>query len=237
MLRDVIKLCMVDDHILFRKTLVNFLSQQKAIEIVFQASDAFDLFNKLKRQSVDILLMDIYMPQINGTEAITIIRNEYPDIKIIMLSMCTDIPVISYLLDVGIHGYISKADEPEELLKAIVSASENRIYRNKLFTDALYWGSQNNIHTHSRERKVTFDDREKMIIQLLWEEKNNREIAEQLFLSVRSIEKIRQDIKEKLGVKTTVGLLKYALDKKIINISSIASLLKSSELKVNYINR
>jgi DNA-binding NarL/FixJ family response regulator len=223
-----IKLCVVDDHILFRKTLVNFLSQQKAIEVSFEASDAYDLFNKLKREPVDILLMDIFMPHINGTDALTIIRNEYPDIRIIMLSMCTDVAVVSHLLDIGIHGYISKADDPEELLKAVVSAKENRIYRNKLFTDALYWGSQNNMGSARRERKVSFDDREKMIIQLLWEEKNNKQIAEQLFLSVRSIEKIRQDIKEKLGVKTTVGLLKYALDKRIINLTNIASLVKAS---------
>jgi DNA-binding NarL/FixJ family response regulator len=225
MLTNTIKLALVDDHILFRKTLVHYLSQQESIDVILEASDAPDLFNKLKNKVVEILLVDIFMPKVSGTDALTMIRNEYPDIKIIVLSMCTDISLVNTLLDVGIHGYISKADEPEELVKAIRSASDDRIYRNKLFTEALYFGTQKNIKVNTREVKVNFDDREKKIIQLLWEEKNNREIADQLFLSVRSIEKIRQDIKEKLGVKTTVGLLKYALNKKIIDLTGSSLLL------------
>ncbi len=226
-----IRLGLVDDHILFRKTLVHYLSLQKNIDIIFEASDVFDLNNKMEKMPVDILLVDIFLPKVNGSDALTMIRKSYPHTKIIILSMCTDVRLVNDLLEIGIHGYISKGEEPEELLKAIKAASENRIYRNMLFTEALYWNTQNNIRSNSKEAKVNFDEREKTIIQLLWEEKNNKEIADQLFLSVRSIEKIRQDIKEKLGVKTTIGLLKYALSKKIIAGGSLSAMLTMNELK------
>lgn len=133
--------------------------------------------------------------------------------------MCTDSDLISDLLDMGIHGYISKSDEPEELLQAIRAAAENRIYRNRLFTEALYRHKQNTFRAYSDGNTVLLNDREKKILQLLWEEKSNKEIADALYLGVRSVEKIRQDMKEKVGAKSTVGLLKYAIAKRIIGVS------------------
>ena len=161
------------------------------------------------------------MPAMNGNEALKMIRTEYSAIKIVMLSMSTDINMVSDMLESGIHGYISKADEPDELLRAIAAASDGRIYRNKLLTEALYWNTQNNVSaTFIGDPQAPLNEREKRILQLIWEEKSNKEMADELFLGVRSVEKIRQDIKEKVGVKSTVGLLKYAIDKKIIGINS-----------------
>ncbi|HWK05308.1 MAG TPA: response regulator transcription factor [Puia sp.] len=220
-----INLAIVDDHSLFRKTLKSFLSEQNNLNIPVQAADMFDLFNKLKVSSIDVLLMDIFMPGLNGNEALKTLRSEYPSIKILVISMSTDMDLISDLLDAGIHGYISKADEPEELLQAIQAVSENRLYRNRLFTEALYWNKQNNIKPFVSGAEAQLNEREKKILQLIWEEKSNKEIADNLFLGIRSVEKIRQDMKEKIGVKSTVGLLKYAINKKIVGVNS-----KSSDL-------
>jgi DNA-binding NarL/FixJ family response regulator len=212
------RLAMVDDHVLFRKTLLNYLSRFQMADVIFEASDSQDLLDKLKQHTIDILILDIFMPKGNGNGVLNTIRNEYPHIKIIILSMYSDVAFANSLLDIGIHGYISKADEPEELIKAINCARNNRIYRNKIFTEALYWGRQLHLKSNRPGPTVTFDEREKKVIQMLWEEKNNKEIASHLFLSVRSIEKMRQEMKEKFGIKTTVGLLKYALNNKIIDI-------------------
>jgi DNA-binding NarL/FixJ family response regulator len=223
MLFSPINLAIVDDHSLFRKTLKNYLSEQKNINVAIQASGMFELFDKLRHTHIDVLLMDVFMPDMNGNTALFKIRNEYPDIKILVLSMSNDMGLISDMLDSGIHGYISKSDEPEDLLQAIQAVSEGRIYRNRLFTEALYWNKQNNIKTFANESVTTLNEREKKILKLIWEEKSNKQMADDLFLGVRSVEKIRQDLKEKIGAKSTVGLLKYAINKKIIGMNSRSS--------------
>jgi DNA-binding NarL/FixJ family response regulator len=221
MLLRPVNLAIVDDHSLFRKTLKNFLSEQENIQVVIQASDVFDLLSKLKTAKADVLILDVFMPELNGNEALKMIRTEYSALKIVVLSMSTDMNLISDMLESGIHGYISKADEPEELLLAIAASSDGRIYRNKLLTEALYWNTRNNIRGYMDEPPVSLNEREKKILTLIWEEKSNKEMADELFLGVRSVEKIRQDMKEKLGVKSTVGLLKYAIHKKIIGVKAL----------------
>jgi len=214
-----IQIALVDDHTLFRKTLTHFLSEQNNIRVAIQAADIPDLLSKLGHTRVDILLMDIFMPKIGGNEALKLIRQEFPALKIVILSMSTDISLICDLLDTGIHGFISKTDDPEHLLHAIVSVSDGRIYRNKLLTEALYWTRQSSIKSHMAGNIPFLNEREKRIVQLIWEEKSNKEIADELFLGIRSVEKIRQDMKEKTGARSTVGLLKYAIGKQIINVS------------------
>jgi len=220
MLSRPIRLAIVDDHVLLRKTLRNYLSDQKNVVVVIQTSGISELLDRLGSSAVDIVIMDSMLPEMNGTDAVTLIRNKYPSIRILILSMSTDMDLVSDLLEAGIHGYISNSEEPEELLKAIQAAAENRIYRNRLFTEALYWNKQNSINVnHFHEGLIiNLNEREKRILCLIWEEKTNKEIAEELFLGVRSIEKIRQDLKEKLSAKSTIGLIKYAIDKRIIRV-------------------
>jgi len=220
MLSRPINLAIVDDHVLFRKTLSTYLSEQKNITVAVQSSGIFDLLHQLKNAAVDLLVMDVFMPDLNGNDGLRTLRTEYPSMKILVLSMSVDIGLVSDMMNAGIHGYISKADEPEELLQAIYAIGDNRIYRNRLFTEALYWGKQNDITTFRQHAAVSLNEREIKMIQLIWNEKSNKEIADELFLSVRSVEKIRQDMKEKLGVKSTVGMLKYAIDKKIVGIGN-----------------
>ena len=220
MLLNPINLAIVDDHALFRKTLRSFLSEQRNLRVPVQAPDIFELLPLLKTSSIDILLMDLFLPKCNGNAALKMIRQEHPDIKILILSISTDMDLIGDLLDAGIHGYISKAGEPEELLEAIQAVADDHIYCNHLLTEALYRSRQNHPGAYLNGSHAVLSEREKKILQLIWEEKNNREIADELFLGVRSVEKIRQDMKEKIGVKSTVGLLKYAVNKRIIGTAS-----------------
>jgi DNA-binding NarL/FixJ family response regulator len=138
-----------------------------------------------------------------------------------VLSMSKDLHLISELIEMGINSYISKYDEAEDLVSAIYAVHDNRIYRNSLFTEALYWKTSSESEKTVKDRQaLEFSEREKSILQMLWEEKTNKDIADNLFLGIRSIEKIRQTMKEKLGVKTTIGLLKYALKNNIISGAS-----------------
>jgi DNA-binding NarL/FixJ family response regulator len=225
-----INLAMVDEYPLFIKVLKNYLGEQKDIDVVFHTSDLPDLFEKLKHFTVDLLLIDVSISQQDVLEALTAIRNSYPKIRVLVLSKSTDISLVNDLLDLGIHGYISKMDDPEELVQAIISVAEGKIHRNKLFTEALYLNKQNNSRIYTAMDLVSLNEREKKVLQLLWEEKSNKEIADEVFLSVRSIEKIRQDMKEKLGIKSTVGLLKYAISKKIISVNPTNDMMMSGRV-------
>jgi DNA-binding NarL/FixJ family response regulator len=220
-------IAIADDHTLFRKALKGFLTQRNNLQVTIEVSTAIELLEQLKSKPVDILVTDISMPELSGFEAVKIIKSLYPRIKVIVLSMYSDLEMVNDLIDIGIHAYISKADEPEHLLQALNAVIENRVYKNKIFTDALYWHRQ--FGTKVSKPNITLEEREKKILQLLWEEKSNKEIADEVFLGVRSIEKIRQAMKEKLGVKSTIGLLKYGLNKKIIGIDKSANAFQGCE--------
>jgi DNA-binding NarL/FixJ family response regulator len=211
--------------VLFRKTLKNYLLHQKNIGVVLQASDIPELLDKLTSSMIDILIMDLMMPGINDADAVTLLRARYPSIRILVLSMCTDVDMVSDLLESGINGYIACSDEPEELVQAIYAAAENRLYRNGLLMEALYWNKQNtvNLSNYPEGYMINLNEREKKILCMIWEEKTNKEIAEELFLGVRSIEKIRQSMKDKIAVKSTIGLIKYAIDKRIIRVEERSS--------------
>ena len=216
MTRESLKIAMVDDHVLFRETLKCFLLQQIDLRVTIERSNAADLIADLQKNSVDILLMDLFLPDLNGYEALKIVKTQYPDIKTIVLSMYTDLVLINSLLDIGIQGYVSKTDDPQSLLQAINAASENKLHRTKLITEALYHNRLVNSRRLNGMSRVVFDEREVRVLQLLWREKSNKEIAGEIFLSVRSVEKLRQDMKEKVGAKSTIGLLKYALCHNVI---------------------
>ena len=228
MLTQPVALSVVDDHSLFRKLLVDFLSKQENIIIKFEADNAIDLLNKLKEIQVDIVLLDLFMPKLNGIDAVTILRNEYPEIKIIIVTLCTDLKIVRGFLNLGIYAYVSKNEDPRSLFQAVLSASEGRIYRNKLFTEALYLEKEKAIRNGMKRSEVNLDEREKKIIQLLWEEKTNKEIASLIHLSISSIEKIKQELKERIGVKTIAGLFNYAL------LHGIISLQKNLTLPDHY---
>lgn len=216
MLSKPVKIGIADENTLFGKLLRFYLSEQTNITVTIQVTSIYDLIDKLKVSHADILLMDICLPGLNGIDALKVVRSEYPHLKIVVVSMSRDMDLISDLLDAGIHGYVSKTDEQQELMNAIAEVSENKIYRNKIFTEALYWSKQSDISTRANRVKAAMSEREKKILQLIWQEKSNKEIADELFLGVRSVEKIRQDLKDKIGAKSTIGLLKYAIDKRII---------------------
>jgi DNA-binding NarL/FixJ family response regulator len=214
-----IQLAILDDQTLFRKTLKNYLSEQKECRVLADDSDIGELIKKARGLPIDVLLMDACIRGLSGDNAVRVFREQFPAIKILVLSGCNDLDTIGVLIEAGINGYVSKAEEPEELIKAIAAAFEDRIYCNRLFTEALYWRNQNNFRFDGMGRTKPLSDREQRLLQMIWDEKTNKEIANELFLGVRSIEKMRQDMKERIGIKSTIGLLKYAINRRIIGIN------------------
>jgi DNA-binding NarL/FixJ family response regulator len=220
MLSRIIHLAIVNDQLLFRKTLTSYLSIQENIAVAFDATNILEMRVKMLHNQVDVLLLDPFLTETDMNQVVTTLRRDFPSVKMLMVSTHMNVDDVIPLLDSGIHGYISESDDPEDLILAIRAVAENRVYRNHLFTDALYYSRQKKVSAIFHDSNIRLSDREKRILQLIWAEKSNKEIADELFLGVRSIEKIRQDLKEKLGVRSTVGLLKYAIDKDIISIKA-----------------
>jgi len=157
------------------------------------------------------------MPGLNGKECLIHLRERYPHIKVLIMSMSLDYQVISELLDLGAYGYLSKGADISELSEAIKTASMSKVHRNKILTEALYWETnQNSTPQNNFHDEFDFSEKQKKVLQLLWDEKSTQEIAEEVYLSVSAVDKIKQQLKEKVGAKNTVGLIKYAIEKKII---------------------
>lgn len=219
MFKKNIRLAIADDHILFTKFMVEYLSKFENIKIAIEANNTSELIKKLSTTETDVLLLDLFMQKTNSIDVISFIAKEFPNIKIIVLSMCRDLNIISSLLELGIHAYVSKNDDPQSLIQSIVSVTENKIYRNYLYVEALLSNIEKDIKLQIKN-KCLLSDREKKIIQLLWEEKTNEEIAKSIYLSIRSVEKIRQDIKQKLGNKSIAGMFRYALYHGLISVEN-----------------
>lgn len=219
MKENTIKIGIVDDHNLFRKALKNLLCAADDFEVVVECIHGNDLFEKLYcHQEVDVLLLDLNMPGLSGKETLQLLQTNYPHIRVIVLSMHLEIKTIADLLSYGIYGYVPKAAETSELTDAIRSASRGILYQNKILTEALYWRTSHNINSPFGRNGHYINEKHKKILQLLWQEKTTQEIADEVFLSVSAVDKIKQQLKEKTGAKTTVGLIKYGIEKSIIAI-------------------
>jgi DNA-binding NarL/FixJ family response regulator len=195
----------------------DWLSGVNGIQVVMDARGYGELFEKLVScPYIDVLLLDLFLPGSDGKEILRTLQTDYPLIKVIVLSMCQDPEIISGLLDYGIFGCVTKGADTSELLEAINRVAGGSLYQNKVLTEAMYW-RKNVIKNGSIDmRSRRFNDKQRKVIQLLWQEKSTQEIADELFLSVSTVDKMKQKLKEKTGARSTMGLIKYGIRKRII---------------------
>lgn len=211
------KVCIVDDHTIFRKALKEVVSNKDGIEVVFDAENGQELLKKLPQYDIDIVLLDLFMPVMSGRDVIVYMKEHYPEIKIIVISACQELSIINTVLEMGIHAYISKTADVSELWDAIEQVKCNKLYENKLLKQTLYWQAHQRLTQNDTYRQIRYNTTHQKLLELLWQEKSTQEIAHELFMSVSSIEKLKQQLKEKIGAKSTIGLIKYALHKKLIS--------------------
>lgn len=209
-----IKLLIADDHHLFLEGLKAMLELNAGIKIVATASDGEEVLIKLKSYYIDILLLDIQMPKMNGIETTKEIRAKYPDTKIIALSMHNEKAFIQKMYQNGVNGYVLKTCGKEELLNAIHTVQQGGKYFSPETIVALL---DNNQHKNSGmvvENQLT--KREKEILILIAKEQSNPNIAEQLHISLHTVNTHRKNLLLKLGLKNTAGLVHYAIKKNML---------------------
>ncbi len=212
-----IKVALADDHKIFRDGIKMALKDREYIKILWEAEDGKDMLHKLKIKLPDVLLMDIRMPEIDGIDAIKLIRKEYEDIKIIILSMYDDQEIINKMMEMGSNAFLTKTADPDEIYQAILSVMNEDFYFNDLVNTAVLLKLQHKKTVRKfYPNPVKFSDKEIRILKLISEDKTTDEISKEVFLSPRTIETIRQNMKSKIGVKTIAGLVMYAMRNKLL---------------------
>ncbi len=214
-----IKVAIADDHKIFRDGIKMALSSKENLKIIWEAEDGKDLIHKIAIKKPDVLLMDIRMPEIDGINAIELLRKEYDDVKIIVLSMYDDQQTISKMMENGANAYLTKTTDPDEIYQAILTCMNDEFYFNQLVNNAVMGKllQKKNVRKHyGTNIPISFSEKELKILQLLGEDKTTDEISKIIFLSPRTIETIRQNMKNKVGAKTIGGLLVYGMRNKMI---------------------
>src|ERR1700743_700000 len=213
-----IKLALADDHRIFREGIKMALGGKPHLKIIWEADDGKDLMHKMAIKMPDVLLMDIRMPELDGISAIQLIRKENEEIKIIVLTMYDDQQMISKMMESGANAYLTKTTDPDEIYQAILTCMNDDFYFNDLVNKAVL----SKLQTKRQVRQfypspIKFSEKEIRILKLLAEDKTTEEISKEVFLSTRTIETIRQNMKTKIGAKTIAGLIMYAMRTKIID--------------------
>ena len=211
-----IRILITDDHQLFREGIVNLLSASPQIEIVGQAENGQEAIEKSKALKPDIVIMDINLPVINGVVATRILHTELPAIKVLILSMHAEKHFIKEALEAGATGYLFKDCTYNQLIEAINTVYQGNKYLSAKITEVLIDDYLNKEEDPDIQQKLT--ERESEIFKLLVEGASTLEISKQLFISVKTVGTHKQHILEKLNLKSTVDLIKYAIKKGIISI-------------------
>lgn len=213
----LILLGMADDHKIFRDGLRAALKDKPFLQVAWEVETGNDLMHKLSVKLPHVLLMDARIPDADGINAIARIRKEYQELRIIVLTMYDDPQLINRMMEMGANAYLTKTSDPEEICEAILTCVKEDFYFNDLVNQAVLLKLQ-------RKRKirqaypqtVRFTEKEMRILQLIADDKTTEEIAESVFLSPRTVETIRQQMKLKAGVKTIAGLVMYATRNKLL---------------------
>ena len=212
-----IKVAIADDHKIFRDGIKMALKDRDYLKILWEAEDGKDLMHKLKLKQPDVLLMDIRMPEMDGVNAISILRKEYEEIKIIVLTMYDDQEMITKMMEMGANAYLTKTTDPDEIYQAILTCMNDDFYFNDLVNKAVLLKLQHKKTVRQfYPNPVKFSEKEIRILKCISEDKTTEEISKEVFLSPRTIETIRQQMKQKVGAKTIAGLVMYAMRNKLL---------------------
>ena len=220
MTADQIKVAIADDHKIFRDGIKMALRDKEYLKILWEAEDGKDLMHKLKIKMPDVILMDIRMPEVDGINAISLIRKEYEALKIIVLTMYDDQEMITKMMEMGANAYLTKTTDPEEIYEAILTCMNEDFYFNDLVNKAVMGKlmQKKSVRQHyGSTTAIQFNEKEIKILQLLAEDKTTEEISKTIFLSPRTIETIRQNMKMKVNAKTIGGLIMYGMRNKLID--------------------
>jgi len=217
-----IKVLLVDGHALVRDSIAIMLAQTGDIQVIGRLSSGEELLSRIKDFQPDIIVTDIFLQGISGIEVARWVKEKCSNVKIVLLSLEINKELLRSGIQCGIDGYLSKSTETDNLIQAI-----RQIYRGKrYFDDAIvrlvfedFYATQRNEHQKNKSRlRAQLTKREMEVLSLIVAGKSYSEIAEELYISTKTVDTHKTHILDKLGLKNTVELVKYALKNEIISI-------------------
>jgi len=208
---DIFRILLADDHSLIRHGIKNIIKKQKTLQVVGEVSDGEGLLSFLAGGSVDLIILDISMPKINGVEVAGQVKKKFPWIKILMLTMHDSQQVFYNAMMAGADGYLLKDESGEELLVAIEKVQSGRKYISPALTEGvtddvfrMYRDGKKNLHQRLSKR-------EKEVLQLVVDGNTSREMADLLGLSPRTVDHHRSSLLKKLNKKNSIDLVNFAI--------------------------
>jgi DNA-binding NarL/FixJ family response regulator len=205
-----IRIALVDDQKLFRGGLKMILSDAPDIEVVFEAGNGEQFFKRLAYEPVDVVILDVEMPVLDGVDTLTKLRQTDADTRVVMLTMHDSERLINHLMQLGANGFLLKDEDPEVVRTAVRRVAEDGIYFRDYVSRAL-------LRQGRKPKKADgylgpdLTDRELEVLTLICQELTSKEIGERLFISARTVEGHRRSLQEKTGARNIVGLVLYAV--------------------------
>ncbi len=192
------------------------VNRLKYANVVGEASNGQEFLELQKEKKADLVLLDLQMPIMNGIEASKIAIRDFPDLKVVILTMFDDAEYIENMIDTGVHGYLLKNITRDLLDQALQSiANGNTYYSPELWS---YFSKRFSEQKKDEHADIAFTKREKEILQLICDGLNNKEISEELFISERTVVGHKSNLLSKTNCKSTISLLSYAIKNKLVNI-------------------
>jgi len=211
------QIILVDDHQLLRKGLIKILNANGFTDII-EAANGEELLEILKNTSPDIILLDLYMPKMNGFESIKHIKKVNPHAKVLVVSMLDDKVSIIQMIKSGVDGYLLKDSDPKEIIEAIQIILEGGNFYSSMVNERLNSVLLDN--DYNKDQHI-LSERELEFLTYASSDLTYKQIAEKMFVSVRTIDGYRDSIYQKFNIKTRIGLVIFALKNKLINYFEI----------------
>ncbi len=213
-----IKLMLADDHELIRSGIRHLLQQEPSVVVVGEVSSGQELLREVESQQPDVVLMDIEMPQMNGLKAAEEVLKKFPDLKIILLTMYTEEHYLERCLEIGCRGYLLKQSDTGEILEAIRQVYQGEVYFGAGVSKHFLQRSVTRSGLNPKLGKARLSRRETEVLHLIAEGLSSKEIADKLFISVRTVETHRSNILHKLELQNTAQLVRYAIKHKLVDL-------------------
>jgi DNA-binding NarL/FixJ family response regulator len=215
-----IKITLVDDHQIVRDGIKSLLQNDPTITVISEVSDYNELVLSMKTKIPDMILMDISLNGISGIEITKLVKKDYPEIQIIILSMHINEEFIINAFQAGANGYLAKNTTQNELLDAIKSVNEIGEYISPMISNILFKSSIRKVITEKNQNidKAVLSKREIEVLKLFAFGYTNKEISEKLFICTRTVESHKNHIMQKLELKSQVEMLKYAFKNSFANL-------------------